>query len=64
MNLIAAYAEGISELTRYSKKAKEMPLFVDIIVNPYAGFFRKKQKLKEIIAENWQNCACAILNEK
>ena len=51
MNLIAAYAEGISELTRYSKKAEEMPLLVDIIVNPHAGFYRKKQKLKKIIAE-------------
>ncbi len=51
MNLIAAYAEGISELTRYSKKAEEAPLVVDIIVNPHAGFYRKKQKLKKIIAE-------------
>ncbi len=51
MKLIAAYAEGISELTRYSKKAEEMPLLVDIIVNPHAGFYRKKQKLKKIIAE-------------
>lgn len=48
MDAVERYAEGICELNRYSQART---LVVDTIVNPSAGFFRRKRTLRKIIME-------------
>jgi len=42
MDLISAYANGVSELTRFSQAGEQPPLVVDVIVKPHAGFFKSQ----------------------
>jgi diacylglycerol kinase family enzyme len=51
MDLISAYANGVSELTHFSQSLETSPLIVDVIVNPHAGFFKSKTSLKKMIRE-------------
>jgi diacylglycerol kinase family enzyme len=51
MDLISTYANGVSELANFSRKAASEPLIVDVIVNPHAGFFRRKSTLGKMIRE-------------
>ena len=51
MDLIATYANGVSELTRFSHKQEQPPLIVDVIVNPHAGFFKRLSTVSKLIAE-------------
>jgi diacylglycerol kinase family enzyme len=51
MSLVSEYADGVSELTNYTKEPQPPPLMVDLIVNPVAGFFKKESTLRAIITE-------------
>ena len=51
MDLISTYANGVSKLTEFSRKADTAPLIVDVIVNPHAGFFKRKSTLEKMIME-------------
>jgi diacylglycerol kinase family enzyme len=51
MDLISAYANGVSELTHFSQSLEKAPLIVDVIVNPHAGFFKSKSSLRRMILE-------------
>jgi diacylglycerol kinase family enzyme len=51
MDLISTYANGVSELANFSKNAESSPLIVDLIVNPHAGFFRRKSTVGKMILE-------------
>jgi diacylglycerol kinase family enzyme len=49
MDLITTYANGVSELTKFSRSVASAPLIVDVIVNPHAGFFKRKSTLARMI---------------
>ena len=51
MDLISAYANGVSELTRFSHEEEQPPLVVDVIVNPRAGFFKSQAMVARQIRE-------------
>jgi diacylglycerol kinase family enzyme len=51
MDLISTYANGVSELTSFSRSLAEAPLIVDVIVNPHAGFFKRITTLQKLIME-------------
>lgn len=51
MDLISTYANGVSELTRFSRSAAKAPLIVDVIVNPHAGFFKRRSTLMRQVFE-------------
>jgi diacylglycerol kinase family enzyme len=51
MDLISAYANGVSELTRFSQAGEQPPLVVDVIVNPHAGFFKSQAVVSRRIKE-------------
>jgi len=51
MDLIAEYANGVSELTKFSHQPEQLPLIVDVIVNPHAGFFKRLSTVSKLIAE-------------
>ncbi len=57
MDLISTYANGVSELTHFSRSLETAPLIVDIIVNPHAGFFKSKASLQKMILELEQKLA-------
>jgi len=51
MDLISTYANGVSELTRFSHAEEQPPLVVDVIVNPHAGFFKSQAVVSRQIRE-------------
>ncbi len=51
MDLITTYAQGVSELTNFSRSLDTAPLIVDVIVNPRAGFFRRRATVFRMILE-------------
>jgi diacylglycerol kinase family enzyme len=51
MDLISTYAKGVSELTKFSRSADKAPLIVDVIVNPHAGFFKRRATLERQVFE-------------
>jgi diacylglycerol kinase family enzyme len=51
MDLISTYANGVSELTNFAREPSQEPLIVDVIVNPHAGFFKRKATLENLIRE-------------
>jgi len=51
MDLISTYANGVSELTNFSRSLDQAPLIVDVIVNPHAGFFKSQSTLARLIQE-------------
>jgi diacylglycerol kinase family enzyme len=51
MDLISAYANGVSELARFSHEEEQPPLVVDVIVNPRAGFFKSQGVVARQIKE-------------
>ncbi len=51
MDLISTYANGVSELTKFSHEEVQAPLIVDVIVNPHAGFFKSQAVLARRIHE-------------
>jgi diacylglycerol kinase family enzyme len=51
MDLISTYANGVSELTKFSRSADKSPLIVDVIVNPKAGFFKRRATLVRQVLE-------------
>ncbi len=51
MDLIETYANGVSELARFSHQVEQPPLIVDVIVNPHAGFFKSQATLTRQIQE-------------
>jgi diacylglycerol kinase family enzyme len=51
MDLISAYANNISELTRFSNSPEAAPLIVDVIANPHAGFFKRQATVQKQILE-------------
>lgn len=51
MDLISAYANSVSELTRFSNSAEAAPLIVDVIANPHAGFFKRQATVQKQILE-------------
>jgi len=51
MDLISTYANGVSELTKFSRSAEKHPLIVDVIVNPHAGFFKRRSTLVRQVFE-------------
>ena len=51
MDLISTYANGVSELTKFSRSPAQAPLIVDVIVNPHAGFFKSGTTLQKLIQE-------------
>ena len=51
MDLISTYANGVSELTKFSRSAEKNPLIVDVIVNPHAGFFKRRSTLVRQVFE-------------
>lgn len=51
MDLVSTYANGVSELTKFSHQPEQKPLIVDVIVNPHAGFFKRRSYLERIIQE-------------
>lgn len=51
MDLISTYANGVSELTRFSHAPTPPPLIVDVIVNPHAGFFKRPSTVARLIRE-------------
>lgn len=57
MDPITTYANGVSELTKYSHSREEPPLIVDVIVNPHAGFFKRQSTLTRLIMELEQKLA-------
>lgn len=57
MDLISAYANGVSELTNFSEYLERAPLIVDVIVNPHAGFFKRRPSLEKMLLELEQKLA-------
>jgi diacylglycerol kinase family enzyme len=57
MDLITTYANGVSELTRFSHQEEQPPLVVDVIVNPHAGFFKSQAMVAHRIRELEQKLA-------
>ena len=57
MDLISTYANGVSELTRFSHAEEQPPLVVDVIVNPHAGFFKSHAMVAHRIRELEQKLA-------
>jgi diacylglycerol kinase family enzyme len=57
MDLISTYANGVSELTNFSQSLERAPLIVDVIVNPHAGFFKRRSSLERMILELEQKLA-------
>lgn len=51
MDLVAAYANGVSELTNFSLSVEKAPLIVDVIANPHAGFFKRQATVEKILQE-------------
>jgi diacylglycerol kinase family enzyme len=51
MDLISAYANGVSELTNFSQSPETTPLIVDVIANPHAGFFKRQATVERHILE-------------
>jgi len=51
MDLIATYANGVSELTNFSQSLERAPLVVDVIVNPHAGFFKRTSTIRKLILD-------------
>ena len=51
MDLISTYANGVSELTRFSHAPEQPPLIVDVIVNPHAGFFKRQSTVSRLIRD-------------
>ena len=51
MDLISTYANGVSELTRFSNAEEQSPLVVDVIVNPHAGFFKSHAMVAHRVQE-------------
>lgn len=51
MDLISTYADGVSRLPRYASPIPSAPLIVDVIVNPTAGFFKRRTRLRRIVAD-------------
>ncbi|HTZ52500.1 MAG TPA: diacylglycerol kinase family protein [Spirochaetia bacterium] len=51
MNLVNSYANGVSELTKFSHAEEQPPLVVDVIVNPRAGFFKSQAVLSRRLRE-------------
>ncbi len=51
VDLISTYANGVSELTKFTKAPQEDPLIVDVIVNPHAGFFKARSTLSSQLRE-------------
>ena len=51
MDLISAYANGVSELTNFSLSPENAPLIVDVIANPHAGFFKRQATVRRNILE-------------
>jgi len=51
MDLISTYANGVSELTKFSRSLDKAPLIVDVIVNPHAGFFKRRKTLWRQVLE-------------
>lgn len=51
MDLISTYAQGVSELANFCKDQGASPLVVDVIVNPRAGFFKRRTTVQRLIAE-------------
>ena len=51
MDLINAYANGVSELTNFSQSLEKAPLIVDVIANPHAGFFKRQTTVQKILLE-------------
>jgi diacylglycerol kinase family enzyme len=51
MDLVSAYANGVSELTRFSHDEEQPPLVVDVIVNPRAGFFKSQSAVTRQVDE-------------
>jgi len=51
MDLISTYANRVSELTKFSRSAEKGPLIVDVIVNPRAGFFKRRSTLVRQVFE-------------
>ncbi len=49
MDLIATYANGVTELTNFSQSLERAPLVVDVIVNPHAGFFKRTSTIRKLI---------------
>ena len=57
MDLISAYANGVSELTNFSRSLETAPLIVDVIANPHAGFFKRQATVQKLILELEQRLA-------
>jgi diacylglycerol kinase family enzyme len=51
MDLISAYTNNVSELTRFSSTPETAPLIVDVIANPHAGFFKRRATVQKQILE-------------
>jgi diacylglycerol kinase family enzyme len=51
MDLVSAYANGVSELAKYAHEPEPAPLVVDVIVNPHAGFFKRKSTVANLILD-------------
>ncbi|HUI69281.1 MAG TPA: diacylglycerol kinase family protein [Spirochaetia bacterium] len=51
MDLTSAYANGVSELTGFSRVTETAPLIVDVIANPHAGFFKRQATVQKHILE-------------
>ena len=51
MDLISTYANGVSELTNFSQSVERAPLMVDVIVNPHAGFFKRRATVWKHVQE-------------
>jgi len=51
MDLTSAYANGVSELTGFSRVTETTPLIVDVIANPHAGFFKRQATVQKQILE-------------
>jgi len=57
MDLISTYANGVSELTNFSRSLETAPLIVDVIANPHAGFFKRHATVEKHILELEQRLA-------
>ncbi len=57
MDLIATYANGVSELASFSRSLERAPLVVDVIVNPHAGFFKRTSTIRKLILDLEQRLA-------
>jgi diacylglycerol kinase family enzyme len=51
MDLVSSYANGVSELAKFSHQEEQPPLVVDVIVNPHAGFFKSQGVLARRLHE-------------